>query len=215
MACNQAVRVQSPPSPLHRAAGPTGRLRLREAAIGVRVPGGPLTTGSWSNGTIPARQAGDPGSTPGGSTARRKVAGYGWPGRSAKAALRIGDEGSNPLPSAHAPMVKRTSCLVSTEAVRVRLLLGVLDSPVVQWPGRPRDMGKIGGSTPPGTTICYLWCSGFCTPGCEPGSEGSTPFRWPGRTTVPTWLESERRRSRKAVYAGANPVVGSRRVPVV
>jgi hypothetical protein len=29
----------------------------------------------------------------------RKVAGYGWPGRSAKAVLQTGDEGSTPLPS--------------------------------------------------------------------------------------------------------------------
>jgi hypothetical protein len=31
---------------------------------------------------------------------KRKVAGYGWPGRSAKAAPACRDEGSNPLPSA-------------------------------------------------------------------------------------------------------------------
>ena len=30
----------------------------------------------------------------------QKVAGYGWPGRSAKAVLARRDEGSNPLPSA-------------------------------------------------------------------------------------------------------------------
>src|SRR5262245_7116684 len=49
-------------------------------------------------------------------------------------------------------MVKRTSSLVSTEAFRVRVLVGVLASPVVQLAGRPRDMGTIGGSSPPGTT---------------------------------------------------------------
>lgn len=49
--------------------------------------------GSWSNGTTPARQVGNPGSTPGGSTDERrirKVAGYGWPDRTANAALPRG-----------------------------------------------------------------------------------------------------------------------------
>src|SRR5207344_1157318 len=46
----------------------------------------PSRSTSGSNGTTPARHAGNPGSTPGGST-EWKVAGYGWPGRSAKAVL--------------------------------------------------------------------------------------------------------------------------------
>ena len=33
----------------------------------------------------------------------RKVAGYGWPGRTANAVLPRGDEGSSPLPSALRP----------------------------------------------------------------------------------------------------------------
>lgn len=36
-------------------------------------------------------------------------------------------EGSSPLPSAYGPMVKRTSCLVSTEVFRVRVLVGLLE----------------------------------------------------------------------------------------
>src|SRR5262249_39990302 len=57
------------------------------------------------------------------------------------------------LPLTHIPVVKRTSCLASNETFRVRLLVGVLKhSPVVQRPGQPLDVGKIGGSTPPGTT---------------------------------------------------------------
>lgn len=43
-----------------------------------------IATGSWSNGTTLAWRAGNPGSTPGGSTDFRKVAGYGSPGRFAK-----------------------------------------------------------------------------------------------------------------------------------
>ena len=67
---------------------------------GFDSPAGPLIkTGSWSNGKTSGWQSEDPGSTPGGST-ERKVAGYGWPGRSAKAVLARRDEGSNPLPSA-------------------------------------------------------------------------------------------------------------------
>src|SRR4051812_46176828 len=50
-------------------------------------------------------------------------------------------------------MVKRRSWLASNEPVQVQLLVGVLDGPVVQWPGRPLDVGKIGGSSPPGTTV--------------------------------------------------------------
>jgi hypothetical protein len=45
----------------------------------------PLTDmGLWSNGKTPAWRAGDAGSTPAGSTDRRRVAGYGLPGRFAK-----------------------------------------------------------------------------------------------------------------------------------
>ena len=86
-------------------------------------------TGSWSNGTTPPWRGGNPGSIPGGSTGLtrvRKVVGYGWPGRGANAVLPRGDEGSAPLPSAFAPMVKWRSCLVSTEVSRVRVLVGVL-----------------------------------------------------------------------------------------
>jgi hypothetical protein len=43
-----------------------------------------MTTGSWSNGKTPERQSGGPGSIPGGSTAWRKVVGYGWPSRFTK-----------------------------------------------------------------------------------------------------------------------------------
>ena len=92
-----------------RACGPTGRHRVR--------------------------RGGNPGSIPGGSTGKtelRKVAGYGWPGRGANAVLLRGDEGSSPLPSAFAPMVKRRSCLVSTEVFRVRVLVGVLENLFVE-----------------------------------------------------------------------------------
>jgi hypothetical protein len=37
-----------------------------------------------------------------------------------------GRQGSNPSPSALAPMVKRISCLASNEAFRVQILVGVL-----------------------------------------------------------------------------------------
>jgi hypothetical protein len=112
------------------------------------------STGPSSNGKIPVWHAGDPGSSPGGSTdteGSRITVG--------RAVLERrfsppGEEGSTPSPSAHAPMVKRTSCLASNEALRVRFLLGVLSRPVVQRPGRPLDMGKTGGSSPPGTTDC-------------------------------------------------------------
>ena len=67
---------------------------------------------------------------------KRKVAGYGWPGRSAKAVLARRDEGSNPLPSADdddgrfAPMVKWKSCPASNRVFQVRVLVGVLDDGV-------------------------------------------------------------------------------------
>ncbi len=44
------------------------------------------------------------------------------------------------------------------------------------------------------------------TSACEAESEGSTPF---GHPFLPTWLDTERRRSCKPDHAGANPVVGS------
>src|SRR5207249_547730 len=40
-----------------------------------------------------------------------------------------GNAGSTPSPSAYALVVKRTSCLASNEAFRVRLLAGVLTVP--------------------------------------------------------------------------------------
>ena len=61
-----------------RAHRPTGRRQLRKLEIRVRFSVSPL---KW------------------------KVAGYGWPGRSAKAVLARRDEGSSPLPSA-----ARTGC---------------------------------------------------------------------------------------------------------
>ena len=83
----------SPSAPPHsvwplrkRAARPmVGRLVCTQV-IGVRLLGGPLKlAGSWSNGKTPVRQTGNPGSIPGGSTDKRKVAGYGLPGRTANA----------------------------------------------------------------------------------------------------------------------------------
>ena len=62
--------------PKSRAHGPTGRHQLGMLEIRVQLPVSPLTV-------------------------LRKVAGYGWPGRSAKAVLARRDEGSNPLPSAY------------------------------------------------------------------------------------------------------------------
>ena len=95
--------------------------------IGVRLPGGPLTiTGSWSNGKTPPWRGGNPSSTLGGSTDIRKVAGYGLPGRTANACHQIGDEGSNPLPSAYGSMVKRTSCWASNAVFQVQILVGLL-----------------------------------------------------------------------------------------
>ena len=58
---------------------------------------------------------------------KRKVAGYGLPGRTANACHPKGDEGSNPLPSAYGSMVKRTSCLASNEKFRVQILVGLLE----------------------------------------------------------------------------------------
>ena len=83
-----------------RSDGPKGRHRPGVAEIRVRFPVGPLT--------------------------KRKVAGYGLPGRTANACHLRGDEGSNPLPSAYGSMVKRTSCLASNEKFRVQVLVGLL-----------------------------------------------------------------------------------------
>ena len=60
------------------------------------------------------------------STDKRKVAGYGLPGRTANACHLHGDEGSNPLPSADGSMVKRRSCLASNEMFQVQILVGLL-----------------------------------------------------------------------------------------
>ena len=75
LACNQEIGVQLPgrSTEQERARGPKGRHQAGSLKIRVRFPVGPL---KW------------------------KVAGYGWPGRSAKAVLACRDEGSNPLPSA-------------------------------------------------------------------------------------------------------------------
>jgi hypothetical protein len=81
----------------------------------------------------------------------RKVAGYGWPGRSAKAVLPTEMRVRLPCLPLKAPMVKGT--------IMPRFERGVPGSnpgrgagPVVQRAGRSRDMGKIAGSNPPGTT---------------------------------------------------------------
>jgi hypothetical protein len=71
----------------------------------VRLPprslGKNWSQGCWSNGKTPGLQPGDRGSIPRRSTQKkRKVAGYGWPGRFAKAVPPLADEGSTPLPSA-------------------------------------------------------------------------------------------------------------------
>ena len=70
----------SPAGPLtsdRGAHGPTGRRRLREAEIRVRLPAGPFAVhheGSWSNRRTPPWRGGGPGATPGGSTADRRKA---------------------------------------------------------------------------------------------------------------------------------------------
>lgn len=106
-------------------------------------------TGLWSKGKTPPWRGGNPGSIPGGST-EWKVVGYGWPSRFAKPCPLTGMWVQIPcLPLA--PMVKWTSCLVSTEVFRVRVLVGVLT-----------------------TNAWCPWCSGHCTPGCEPEGGSST-----------------------------------------
>ncbi len=70
-----------------RAAGPTGRHLACNQEIGVRLPGGPLSV--FISG-VALNEIG-------------KVAGYGWPGRTANAVSQLWNEGSNPLPSARMP----------------------------------------------------------------------------------------------------------------
>src|SRR5260370_41173839 len=71
----------------------------------------------------------------------RKVAGYGWPGRSAKADFPTEMRVRLPcLPLA--PMVKRTSSHGSNLGFRVQILVGVLDSPVVQRQDIPVTWGR-------------------------------------------------------------------------
>ena len=148
-------RVQIPDGPSTKAAERIARMKAEDERNELSF------MGCSSNGKTPALQAGNRGPTPRRSTAThglmvqrddtrlavwrsefdsrwvhwgiiRKVAGYGWPGRSAKAVLARRDEGSTPLPSACdangrlAPMVKWRSCLASNETFRVRLLVGVL-----------------------------------------------------------------------------------------
>src|SRR5258707_1326945 len=100
------VRVH--PGSLVRAAGPKGRCRLRTPEIGVQVPGGPLTgdrkaairqlwalesVGSiptpltaWADGRLRFALGNYQRARNASGVVRplRKVAGYGWPGRSAK-----------------------------------------------------------------------------------------------------------------------------------
>jgi hypothetical protein len=92
-----------------RAHRPTGGRRLRTPEIRVRISVGPFGDrglGARGWGTRKRRQLvrrGRPRSLASGLwslTPSRKVAGYGWPGRSAKAVLACRDEGSTPLPSA-------------------------------------------------------------------------------------------------------------------
>jgi hypothetical protein len=106
--------------------------------------------GSWSNGTTPVRQTGNPGSIPGGST--WKVAGYGWPGRSAKAVLPTEMRVRLPCLPLDALMVKRTIIPRFERGVPGSNPGRGADSPVVQRAGHSRDMGKIAGSNPAGTT---------------------------------------------------------------
>ncbi len=50
----------------------------------MRFPGGPLTTGPWSNGKTPPWRGGDLGSIPSGSTRYGRQPDIGWPGHPAK-----------------------------------------------------------------------------------------------------------------------------------
>ena len=57
-----------------------------------------------------------------------------------------------------ASMVKRTSCLASNQGFQVQILVGVLVESRRSAVGRLRDVEKIGGSIPPGTTdaVCVV-----------------------------------------------------------
>ena len=114
-------RVQVPGGPLKDwAAGPTGRRRLRTPEMRVQVPRGPL---AWAHGPRGRHQFGRLEirvQLPVGPL--RKVAGYGWPGRSAKAVL-------------------------PTE-MRVRLPCLPLDAPMVKWTIIPRFERGVPGSNP-------------------------------------------------------------------
>ncbi len=120
--------------------------------------------------------------------------------------------------SAYGSMVKRTSCLVSNEKFRVRVVVGPLEKnrkrkgyPIGD--GARLEAGRamsLAGSTPAPSAkmimVSVVYVVG--TPACEAGGKGSTPF---GHPLKPTWLDIERHRSCKAAHAGANPVVGSQR----
>src|SRR5262245_20654050 len=61
--------------------------------------------------------------------------------------------GSTPTPSARCPDGEKESYLASNEAFPGSSPgRGTQNGPVVQRPGRPLDVGKVGGSSPPGTT---------------------------------------------------------------
>ena len=84
---------------------------------------------------------------------RWKVAGYGWPGRSAKAVLPTEMRVRLPCLPLDAPMVKRTIIPRFERGVPgSNPGRGTIASPVVQRAGHSRDMGKIAGSNPAGTT---------------------------------------------------------------
>ena len=99
-------RVRVPDGPLaRRAVRSTAGHLVCTQVIGVRLPGGPLRQrglivqgedvalawrrSQFNSGWVHYNE--------------RKVAGYGWPGRTANAVLPCGDEGSSPLPSALCP----------------------------------------------------------------------------------------------------------------
>ena len=81
-----------------------------------------------------------------------KVAGYGWPGRSAKAVLLTEMRVRLPCLPLDAPMVKRTIIPRFERGVPGSNPGRGIRSPVVQRAGRSRDMRKIAGSNPAGTT---------------------------------------------------------------
>ena len=77
--------VRFPPRLLRRSRGPAAKTPGPHPGDDGSSPSG-IILGCWSNRTTPAPHAGNEGATPSRST-RWKVAGYGWPGRSAKAVL--------------------------------------------------------------------------------------------------------------------------------